>query len=42
MSQYRKATGLEALFGYLYLNNEHERLQELVDEMILDYIGKAQ
>lgn len=42
MSQYRKATGLEALFGYLYLNNEHERLQELVDEMILDYINKAQ
>ena len=42
MSQYRKATGLETLFGYLYLNNEHERLQELVDEMILDYIGKAQ
>lgn len=37
MSEYRKATGLEALFGYLYLNNEHERLQQLVDRMIEEY-----
>ncbi len=27
---YRRATGLEALFGYLYLAGETERLQELV------------
>ena len=26
---YAKATGVEALFGYLYLNGEQERLQEL-------------
>lgn len=26
---YRLATGLEALWGHLYLINEHERLQEL-------------
>ena len=28
-SDYHNATGLEALFGYLYLNNEIERLREL-------------
>ncbi len=27
--QYRRATALEALFGYLYVNNEHERAKEL-------------
>ncbi|MCL2203106.1 MAG: ribonuclease III [Defluviitaleaceae bacterium] len=26
---YRHATGLEALFGYLYEKNEHERLEEI-------------
>ncbi len=30
MSDYRKATGFEALMGYLYLMNEFERLVELV------------
>ena len=29
VTDYRRATGLEALFGYLYLNGEYERLQEL-------------
>lgn len=28
--EYRKATGLEALFGYLYLNNDMDRLLSLV------------
>lgn len=28
-AEYQKATGLEALFGYLYLKNEHERINEL-------------
>lgn len=28
--EYRKATGLEALFGYLYLNNSMDRLLSLV------------
>ena len=28
-SQYRRATGLEALFGYLYINNQTERMKEL-------------
>lgn len=30
MSDYRKATGLEALMGYLYIQDEFERLVELV------------
>lgn len=30
-AQYRRATGLEALFGYLYLSNKVERLNELFD-----------
>ena len=28
-SQYRRATGLEALFGYLYINGRTERMKEL-------------
>lgn len=30
MADYRRATGFEALMGYLYLNDEFERLMELV------------
>ena len=30
MSDYRKATGFEALIGFLYLNDQMERLMELV------------
>ncbi|MCI8504762.1 MAG: ribonuclease III [Lachnospiraceae bacterium] len=30
MSEYRHATGLEALFGYLYLTGQEERMRELV------------
>lgn len=29
VGDYRRATGLEALFGYLYLGRKYERLQEL-------------
>ena len=39
MADYRKATGLEALMGYLYLKDDFERLVELVktgvDELAL-------
>ena len=39
LSDYRKATGFEALMGYLYLKDEFERLVELVktgvDELAL-------
>ncbi len=30
ITDYRKATGLEALCGYLYLNGQMERVLELV------------
>ncbi len=30
-SEYHRATGLEALFGYLYLKGEAQRIQELFD-----------
>lgn len=30
ITDYRRATGFEALIGYLYLNKEYERLTELV------------
>ena len=32
--EYRKATGLEALCGYLYLNGQHERMLYLIHEAI--------
>ena len=31
MATYRRATGFEALLGWLYLNGENERLNELLD-----------
>jgi len=31
VSDYRRATGFECLFGYLYLCGEHERMRELFD-----------
>ncbi len=30
LSEYKKATGLEAVIGYLYLSDEQERLQEIM------------
>jgi ribonuclease-3 family protein len=39
MSDYRRATGFEALMGYLYLKDEMARLIELV-KMGLDQISK--
>ena len=38
MGQYRKAPGLEALYGYLYLKGDMERLQYFVDGMIRKYL----
>ena len=35
VQQYRKSTGVEALFGYLYLNREEERLHTLFS-LVLD------
>ena len=31
--QYQASTGLEAVFGWLYLQNRHERIQELFEYM---------
>ena len=30
-ADYRKATGLEAVLGYLYLTGQQERLQQILD-----------
>lgn len=35
--EYHKATGLEALFGYLFLNNNHDRLREIFNN-IYDFL----
>lgn len=35
LSDYRRATGFEALMGYLYLKNDFERLMELVKSGLL-------
>lgn len=37
MGEYRKATGLEALFGYLYLKGDNTRINFLVDKMVESY-----
>ncbi len=31
---YKKATGLEAVFGYLYLENKIDRIKELIDTIM--------
>ena len=36
LSDYHAATGLEALFGYLYLKGKNERIKELFTRIILD------
>ena len=33
MADYRRATGVEALFGYLFLKGEHARIRALFDRM---------
>ena len=34
ISEYRKATGLEALLGYLYIKGNEERIDELIKEAV--------
>lgn len=41
MSDYRRATGFEALMGYLYLKDEFERMVELVKCGLDHYDAKA-
>ena len=33
IADYRRATGVEALFGYLFLKGEHQRLKQLFLQM---------
>lgn len=42
MSDYKKATGFEALMGYLYLKGEQERLLQLVAAALCVYEEKNQ
>ena len=41
MSDYRRATGFEALMGYLYLTDQFERILELSKEAIRHYNVKT-
>lgn len=34
IADYHSATGLESLFGYLYINRENDRIAELFDKII--------
>ena len=34
VADYHSATGLEALFGYLHINGEQERIKELFNEIL--------
>lgn len=36
LSDYRTATGVEALLGYLYLNNENRRISQLMAYLFLE------
>ena len=38
VSEYRTATGMEVLFGYLHLSEQHDRIEELFR---IGYINKA-
>jgi ribonuclease-3 family protein len=33
-AEYRKATGIEAVFGYLYLKGDRQRIREIFDKII--------
>ena len=41
MADYRKATGVEALFGFLYLKGDWERLYFLFDKAMRIFTGKG-
>lgn len=36
--EYRHATALEALIGYLYLSNQNQRVKELIEKAIDSYV----
>ncbi len=39
--EYRKATGVESLFGWLYLENRQQRIRELFELMLENFSGEA-
>ena len=39
-AEYAKATGLETLFGALWLSGQHERLNQLFEKMMEAYYGR--
>ncbi|MDF2511059.1 MAG: hypothetical protein K0S04_925 [Herbinix sp.] len=39
--EYRTATGLEALVGYLYLTDQMDRLMELIKPQVLKYVTSS-
>ncbi|MDL2252561.1 cysteine--tRNA ligase [Ruminococcaceae bacterium OttesenSCG-928-I18] len=41
VQEYRASTGLEALFGWLYLQDRHERIDELFDLLWKEYEHSA-
>lgn len=40
--QYKASTGLEAVFGWLYLQNKHQRIWQLFECIWQYHLGKAQ
>ena len=40
MMEYKRATALEALLGWLYLRGEHDRLNEICGECVRDFLDK--
>ena len=42
MSEYKKATGLEALIGYLYLTNQMDRALQLIQKGLHNAEGKEE
>ena len=37
ITDYRKATGFEALIGYLYLDNKKGRIDEIINYILEEY-----
>jgi ribonuclease-3 family protein len=40
ISDYRRATGMEALFGFLYIEGKNERISELFEKCIGDEVNE--
>lgn len=39
-AEHRCSTGFEALIGYLYLENDHDRIKDIFDELI-EYVNET-